>query len=141
LFHASREGAGTPIEKVMKVGEIKEALESLVTLLAGDVAQVGIKNKVLLHSQILIETKPLGHVTDLMPDLGGFPVGVVAQDTQRTLIRSEKTGHEAKQGCFARAVRADQTGNDTLANGNGKRGEGIFGHSGKGFPDLLKIND
>src|SRR5215471_19142754 len=75
--------------------------------------QVCIKVQVFLHTQVLVETKPLWHISDNRLDMLRLRQRIDSKHVDLSLIGGEQPRDEPHQGGLAGAIRTDESSHDS----------------------------
>ena len=75
------------------------------------------KDKVLIHRQLVVERKFLGHITDHVLDRFRIPHHVVPADSRRALTRLEDSAQHPDHSRFAGAIRSKETEDGPFSDG------------------------
>ena len=67
--------------------------------------------EVFLDGQILVKAEPLGHVADVLLDLGASRAEIEAEAGAAAVVGREQAAEHAQEGRLAAAVRAEKAAN------------------------------
>ncbi len=119
LFHAAGELAGQPIHER---GERRHLHQGWVSVAPGGGAhpvQIGVEIEVLSHLEVVVEAKPLRHVTDATLDRLRVLRHVDAEHAHHAGVGREQAGDQPDQRGLACAVRSDQRRHRAAAGAQG----------------------
>src|SRR5438132_9975727 len=109
LTPATGELASTPVDVRLQMRRGNHFLAPLVQFVTAQAIKFSCKNKVLIHSQLVVEREFLRHVADQFLDRFKIPNDVVPADSRRAFGRLQNAAEHPNHSCFSRTVWAEET--------------------------------
>ena len=112
LLHAAGQLARQPRGERRQAGEAQQACDARGAKIVRHGIQVGEQDEIFRDAEVFVQTERLRHITDRGMHRGCIGRHVVVQHPHAAGAGAQQTGEQSQQRGFARAVRANQAGDD-----------------------------